>query len=766
MTLRSKTILGIALIEICVLIVLVFSAMRFMSESNEKQLLQRVQSSAVMFVHAAKDAVLSTDIATLEDLVNEFITLEDVAYVRVIRNGKAMAMAGEEGLLRRPFAADDSLSFVDDGIYDLSTEVISNDQYFARIEMGFETAQINNMLDEAQQAIIGIAIIEVMLVALVSFLLGTYLTRRLTQLTSAVKTLGEQGPGFQLKQHSKDELGQVSQAFDEMSAKLEKDYHLLMQARQGAEQANDSKSRFLASMSHEIRTPMNGVLGILNILEETELSAEQRKLVSTATESGHFLLSVINDILDFTRMESNTLILEDKPFDFRHCVESVVDSFSPAAVSQHLVLHCYFDGDVPDTVRGDQNRVKQILLNLLGNAFKFTHEGSVTIKIASRRLNHNKVRLQCEIRDTGIGIDRHALEYLFDEFTMVDQTYSRSKEGSGLGLAICRRLCHLMDGDISVESKPNAGSTFSFHICLPLCDELATLSVTEDARPLLFPSARILVAEDNRANQLVIREMFKRLGLDIDIAQNGIEVLEMVKNYQYDLIFMDISMPKMDGMKATAAIRALADSNTANLPIVALTAHSLAGDKEKFLAAGMNDYLSKPLRLSQLVEKINLFLNKHSTTAQLGFDQMVTSNKQPIPYNEEIDEQSTDDAMLDLVDEAVLQQMIEDTSADIIPMLIDHYLQESQQRLDKIYQAIDTQDKETLEFEAHTLGSSSLALGNRALSRLARQMEHLCLEGSASQAYQLKQQLEHTAIQSLQALALRKQQGFSEPSQQ
>ncbi|UPQ89203.1 HAMP domain-containing hybrid sensor histidine kinase/response regulator [Vibrio sinaloensis] len=767
MTLRTKTILGIALIEIGVLIVLVFSAMSFMSESNEKQLLQRVQSSAVMFNHAAKDAVLSTDLATLEDLVNEFITLEDVAYVRVVRNGKEMAAAGEPVLLNKTFVSDASLGSVNDGIFDLTTNITSNGKNFARIDMGFETSQIKTMLAEAQKAIIVIATIEVVLVALVSFVLGTYLTRSLTRLTSAVKTLGEQGPGFQMKQHSKDELGQVSKAFDEMSAKLEKDYHQLMQARQGAEQANDSKSRFLASMSHEIRTPMNGVLGILNILEETELSAEQRKLVSTATESGHFLLSVINDILDFTRMESNTLILEDKPFDFRHCVESVVDSFSPAAVSQNLILHCYFEGNVPSKVRGDQNRVKQILLNLLGNAFKFTQEGSVTIKITSEPLSQDKVRLQFDIQDTGIGIDRNALEYLFDEFTMVDQTYSRSKEGSGLGLAICRRLCHLMDGDITVVSEPDVGSTFSFHICLPLCDDLKTTPAAADARHLLCADARILVAEDNRANQLVIQEMFKRLGLEIDIAQNGLEVLEMVQSYQYDLIFMDISMPKMDGMKATEAIRALEDPNTANLPIIALTAHSLAGDREKFLASGMNDYLSKPLRLSQLVEKINLFLNEQCSTTDPDFDQMGTSNKQFVSYNENQGQaqQPTEGVGMDLVDETILQQMIEDTSAEIMPMLIDHYLQESQQRLEKIADAIDAQDKETLEFEAHTLGSSSLALGNRSLSLLARKIEHLCLEGKETQAYQLKQELEQTASRSLEALELRKQQGFSEPSQ-
>ncbi|AIW14143.1 ATP-binding protein [Vibrio tubiashii] len=769
MTLRSKTILGIAVIEITVLVILVLSAMSFLSDSNEKQLLQRANSSAVMFTHAAKDAVLSTDIATLEDLVQEFMTLEDVAYVRVLRNGQEMACAGDKQLLQRSMLSDSSLNDVDDGIFDLRTPIESNGTVFGYVDIGFETNAIKTMLDEAQKAIISIATIEVVLVAIFSFILGTYLTRNLSRLTAAANTVGQHGPGFQLNEHSKDELGEVTKAFDEMSAKLERDYQVLTEAREGAEQANDSKSRFLASMSHEIRTPMNGVLGILNILEETKLTDEQKKLVNTATESGHFLLSVINDILDFTRMESNTLILEDKPFDFRHCVESVVDSFSPTASNQNLILHCYIEGTVPSKVSGDKNRVKQILLNLIGNAIKFTHEGSVTIKVRSEAVTQNKAKIVCQIQDTGIGISKSAIEYLFDEFTMVDQTYSRSKEGSGLGLAICRRLCNLMDGEVSVESEPGIGSTFTFDITLAIADDLITSPTTTPKRQeLLRPDARILVAEDNKANQLVIREMFKRVGLSIDIAENGKHAVSMVQEYQYDLIFMDISMPEMDGMEACQAIRHLEDDHTANLPIIALTAHSLAGDKEKFLASGMDDYLSKPLRLSQLIEKINLFLNNDSVEDEAQRIEPSRLNEQHNTYKktqQNLSNQRKETAGLELVDEQILQQMIEDTSAEVIPLLIDHYVEESEQRLAKIYKAMDDKDKETLEFEAHTLGSSSLALGNRTLSNLARKIEHMCLDGQKEQAFSFKQELEHLAQQSLQALEERKQQGFSEPTQ-
>ncbi|ANQ16985.1 response regulator [Vibrio natriegens] len=769
MTLRSKTILGIALIEITALIILVANAMSFLSDSNEKQLLQRAHSSAVMFTHAAKDALLSTDLATLDDLAQEFIKLEDVAYVRVLRGGNQMATAGDTTLLARAMVSDETLKDVKDGIFDLRTPIESNGNIYGYVDMGFETHPISNMLIDAQQAIISIATIEVILVAFFSFILGTYLTKNLTRLASAAQTLREKGPGFQLKHYSKDELGEVTKAFDEMSAKLEQDYQNLTAAREGAELANDSKSRFLASMSHEIRTPMNGVLGILNILEETKLTNEQRKLVATATESGNFLLSVINDILDFTRMESNTLILEDKPFDFRQCVESVVNSFLPAAKSQNLILHCYIEGTVPSKVSGDKNRVKQILLNLIGNAIKFTHEGSVTVKVGSEALEQGRVKITCQIQDTGIGIKNSSIDYLFDEFTMADQTYSRSKEGSGLGLAICRRLCTLMDGDVTVESTPGVGSTFTFDITLSVADELlASPNIDSLRQELICSNARILVAEDNKANQLVIREMFKRVGLSIDIAENGKQAVSMVHEYQYDLIFMDISMPEMDGMQACKAIRSLDDSKACDIPIIALTAHSLAGDKEKFLASGMNDYLSKPLRLSQLIEKINLFLNdnqEENKDLKSGPCHLIKHHNSYTNTNVGQSNQREEAVNLDLVDEQILQQMIADTSADVIPLLIEHYLEESQQRLAKIYLAMESHDKETLEFEAHTLGSSALALGNRTLSNFARKIEHLCLDGKQEQAFSYKQKLEVVASESLKALEERKQQGFIEPTQ-
>lgn len=765
MSFRMKTILGIAFIEVVMLVALTFSAMSFLSESNEKQLIQRAHSAASMFAHAAKDAMIATDIATLDDLVQEFMTIEDIAYIRVMRGDKELSSDGNEALLQRTMLIDYNLDSVVDGVFDTQVQVTNGGANYGTIDIGFEVSAINSMLTSAQKAIIGIASIEVMLVAIFSFFLGTYLTKSLVKLIEAANTVSEQGPGFQLNDQSKDELGDVARAFDDMSAKLEKSYHDLKNARFEAEQANDSKSRFLASMSHEIRTPMNGVLGILNILEESKLSREQKKLVSTATESGQFLLSIINDILDFTRMESNTLRLEHKPFNFRQCVENVVETFQPSAKVRSLDLNCILDGSVPANVQGDENRVKQILHNLIGNAMKFTKEGSVTIQVHADTHEGNQVKIVCRVIDTGVGINRSAMDYLFDEFTMVDQTYSRSQEGSGLGLAICKRLCELMDGYIEAESTPSIGSTFSFSIKLELADQLiSSTHQSQNNAELLVSDASILVAEDNKANQLVISEMFKRMGLSMDIAENGRRAIEMVEQYHYDLIFMDISMPEMDGMETCRAIRSMTDEKTCQIPIIALTAHSLSGDKEQFLDAGMNDYLSKPIRLSQLIEKINLFLSDGAINSAEKSDNLESESQTltQAVINHSMNQDIQVD--LELVDEEVLEQMIEDTSADVLPMLIDHYIEESNERLRKIYQAMEDRDKETLEFESHTLGSSSLALGNRVLSNLARKIECMCLENHEQQAFELSEELKELAEKSLAALEYRKTLGFIEPA--
>ncbi len=765
---RTKTIIGIAVIEVVLLIILVASALNFLGDSNERQLVQRAHATATMFSHAVTDAVISTDLATLEDLVHEIMLLEGVAFAKVVGLDRVLASGGDLSLQSQSKPLEGGLISGQD-IFDTHVEIELAGTIYGHIELGFSTGEIHSVLGQARRAIIGIASLEVVLVALFSFVLGTYLTRNLVHLRDAAKIVKKKGPGYQLNLKQSDEIGEVASAFDSMSKSLADNYRELQQARDEAEHANQSKSRFLASMSHEIRTPMNGVLGLLTSLKQTPLNDEQKKIVDTARDSGNLMLSLINNILDFSRMEANNLITEREAFDIKQSTKTVLNSMQPLAHQSGIELNCHIQG-VPDYVIGDRNHYKQVLLNLVGNALKFTPQGSVNVTLQGMPSDDQYITLQCQVQDTGIGISEADQPNLFYEFTMADHSFTRTHDGSGLGLAICKRLLDMMDGSIHVDSTPGMGSCFTFTIPLEVASE-EEFNKHNSPPTTLKPQAkdaRVLVAEDNKANQMVIRHLFDHISLHVDIAENGIEALNMVKENHYDIVFMDVSMPEMDGLSACQEIRHLPEPVKASLPIIAFTAHALTGDKEKFIGAGMTDYLSKPVSLAKLIDKLNQYACSEAPS-QSG------QKEADVPNNEVIDVTPTASFQDErpimesknnqlLVDEQTLQQIIRDTSVDALPMLIDHYVQETRTHQLNITQATTSQQLDKLGFEVHKLFSSSLALGNNALSELARMIEIECHNKNESEAYQLAEQLEELANRSLEALLLRNEQGFTDQS--
>lgn len=366
-----------------------------------------------------------------------------------------------------------------------------------------------------------------------------------------------------------------------------------------ANAANEAKGNFLAMMSHEIRTPLNGVLGTTDLLLEDELTPSQRVALETIRSSGNNLLSILNDVLDFSRIESGQLEMENICFSPARCVRETLQLFFGRAQARRLRLHMTVASDVPEMVRGDAGRIRQILANFVGNAIKFTERGEVEVAISMLPYaGPGKLRLQFAVRDTGMGIPHEKQHLLFKPFSQLDASTQRRFGGTGLGLAICRRLVELMDGDISVESTVGVGSIFRCTTVVGVAEKRIpeALPVAATGRSLVV---RILVVDDERINQQIAVAMLGRLGHRAEIARDGLEALEALRSRDYEIVFMDWHMPGMNGLEATRAIRT--ELNPVHQPwIIALTASALPEDREKCLGSGMNDYLTKPLQLEAL----------------------------------------------------------------------------------------------------------------------------------------------------------------------
>ena len=454
--------------------------------------------------------------------------------------------------------------------------------------------------------------------------------------------------GQRFRYEVRNELGDVVDAFNEMLARIgDREQQLrqmiieLEEARDQAESAARSKSSFLANMSHEIRTPMNGVMGMIALLKQGELTDQQQAYFETIERSADALLLIIDDILDFTKIEAGRLALGSSPFSLRDSLTSIEALFAEPALQKGLALEFVTSPDVPAIVVGDPGRIRQILLNLIGNAVKFTDRGHVRVATSVADVSQ---RIRFVVSDTGPGIHPDDQARIFGEFYQADVSLTRAHGGTGLGLAITEQLVRLMGGEIGFESVWGQGALFWVELPLPQSEvtpsaasadpttsaivnnELARLqrltnpaaatsAPTTEATEYPLPqsdSLDVLVAEDSEVNQFIMRELLAKWGIEIQIAANGVEAVEMFQAHAFDLILMDIQMPEMDGLEATRRIRALQRDHGVHTGcvIVGLSAHAMAGDKERYMAEGMVNYLTKPIRTEELREVLDFCLGQ------------------------------------------------------------------------------------------------------------------------------------------------------------
>ncbi len=512
--------------------------------------------------------------------------------------------------------------------------------------------------------------------------------------------------------------------------------------------ANRAKSEFLANMSHEIRTPMNGVLGMIELLQDSDLSNVQRRFADNIQGSGEILLSIINDILDFSKIEAGKLELESIPFDLESLIKGVEQMLARDAQDKGLNFAVIIPPETCHNLKGDPTRIQQVLTNLIANAIKFTKNGEVAIRVITSKVGSHHVTLLISVQDTGIGITPEVRSQLFKPFSQADGSTTRKYGGTGLGLAISNELVSRMGGVLDCESKPGKGSKFFFTIPLEVVSEtekmtplpeFVTSSIGIDEDGIQLAQIHALVAEDNETNQEVVFAMLQKIDCEVTLVSNGQEAVDILTEKSFDLIFMDCQMPVMDGYQATAEIRRREKKEGLNnhIHIIALTANVVEGDREKCLSAGMDDYLGKPFKQDDIVGVLSRW--SHGSVSEVQRDESASKK--------EINSSAVDQRVL-----SALRELQMPGKPDILKRIISAYLSSSEPLIAELRKALVVNNLEVLQKSAHSLKSSSANVGAIELSGICKKLEMDCRSNSLEDGQDLVAAIESEFLQVKRAL--------------
>jgi diguanylate cyclase (GGDEF)-like protein len=629
---------------------------------------------------------------------------------------------------------------------------VAKGQTIGYVRVALSKASLGSALQTLFALNMAIALSFAVFFLLITRKLTQRMTQPLMQLAQSMGRAGQGESGVRAELTGPRDIADMAHAFNSMMTVLDEREQALRQASAQALRMAHLKAVFAATMSHELRTPLNGVVGTLDMLRATALPAVARNYVMLAWDSSQYLLDLINNILDFSSLEAGKLPLVESDFELARLCEQTIDLVIPQSASKGLEIGYLIDPGVPAYLRGDPRRLRQVLLNLVGNAVKFTERGEVAIRVSAVGPFGASGTLRFEVIDSGIGVAEHAIASIFDSFTQVDPSSTRGHDGSGLGLAICKQLCALMGGEIGVESAPGIGSTFWFVVPLKLGASPALVAVPAVQTPIArrrFPE--ILIVEDNRTSQTIAAGMLQMLDCIPEVVANGRVAVQAFKRKSWDLILMDCNMPEMDGYEATAVIRGLEADSGRRVPIVAMTANTQAIDIEKCLSAGMDDHLPKPLTLDNLTSRLQRWL--------VDVEIVAPATATPVGIAASVTRQGDEP-----IDRAVLVRLRE-ALGGAIGQAIRLFLEDMPTYLEQLEAAVVVEESDAVRRAAHAIKGAAWNFGALELAAQAKNIESLAETGQVDAAGRLVPRLraEHALVAQALQLELASEPEVAQP---